>query len=268
MERSPWQRIDSWLTNHAPRVLALLRPPIDDAGLAKLEAAAGKPLPRSLVDAYRAHDGAMGDHPALFGAVRAPRDALWARHTSWLSADRAVGTLQFMRDLPDEWPAALLPIADDGSGNLIVVDLDTGEVSAWDHEDGSKARLAEDLATWMTQLANDMDARLVVPGTPEDGADDALELLDAPPGPPPPPPIIRADRAARVFIEVLIEKRFAALEKGADLEPLIAELARALATKGAASRKRTVIALLEESGAVQEIFADDEALEGLVDEIR
>ena len=267
MQSPPWHRIDAWLAQHAPKVLRLLRAPVEDESLAKLEAAAGRPLPRPLVEAYRAHDGAAGEHSTIFGAVRAPNEALWARHASWFSADRAVGSLLFMRDLAHEWPAALLPIADDTEGNLIVVDLDSGHVSAWDHEDRSTARLSDDFGTWMTHLADDMDARLVAPGAVEEKADDTLALLDAPPAPPPAAPIIARDRAARVFVEVLVEKRFVALVKGADLEPLIAALTGALAIKTTATKKQTVIALLEDSRAVEEIFADDDVLETLVDEI-
>jgi cell wall assembly regulator SMI1 len=267
MDPSAWPRIDLWLAAHAPDVLALLRAPISDAGLAKLEAAAGLPLPPSIVAAYRAHDGAMGEHPTILGALRVPKAALGVRHMSWLSADRSVGSLRFMRELPEPWPPALLPIADDDVGNLMVVDAGTGAVSAWDQEDRTLTPLAADLATWMTQLADDMDAQLVVAGTVEEGTEDALELLDAPPGPVAPAPVILPDRAARVFVEVLVEKRFAALGKGVDLEPLILALTTALATKGAAERKRRVIAILEESDAIDEIFVDDDKLEGLVDEI-
>jgi cell wall assembly regulator SMI1 len=267
MSSSPWLRIDSWLAEHAPKVLALLRPPLDDAGFAKLEAAAGKPLPASLALAYRAHDGARSERPTILGAVRAPKDALWAHHMAWMSADSAVGRLLFMRELPTPWPAELLPIADDAGGNLLVADLETGAILAWDHETATTTRLADDLTTWMTQLADDMDARLVVAGSAEDDADDSLELLDAPPGPPPPAPIILPDRAARVFVEVLCEKKYAALHKGADLEPLIAELTLALAIPVTKERKKKVIALLEESDAIDEIFTTDDKLEGLVDEI-
>jgi cell wall assembly regulator SMI1 len=268
MSSSAWSRIDAWLATHAPKVLTRLRAPIDDAGLAKLEEAAGKPLPASVVDAYRAHDGAAGEHSTILGAVRAPKAALWARRMSWLSADKAVGSLRFMREQSPSWPSSLLPIADDGAGNLIVIDLETGVVSAWDHEDAATTRLADDLGTWMSELADDMDSRLVASGAAEDGADDELELLDAPPGPPRPPPVILPDRAARVFVEVLVEKKYAVLHKGANIEPLVAALTVALGIKSASSRKSTVIALLEESEAIDEIFVDDDKLEGLVDEIR
>lgn len=268
MDPSAWSRIDKWLAKHARNVLGLLRGPLDAEGLAKLEAAAGRPLPPGLREGYRAHDGAAGEHATILGAVRVPRDALWARHMSWLSAERAVGSMLYMREQSETWPATLLPIADDASGNLIVASLDTGVISAWDHEDGSTTWLADDFATWMTALADDMEARLVVAGSAEEGHDDALELLDAPPGPVAPPPVILPDRAARVFVEVLLEKKYAVLEKGSDIEPLVAQLTKALAGTGSANRKRAVIAILEESEAVEEIFVDDEKLEGLVEEIR
>ncbi len=80
--------------------------------------------------------------------------------------------------------------------------------------------------------------------------------------------MILPDRAARVFVEVLIEKKYAVLAKRADIEPLVAQLAVALGTGTSADRKRAVISLLEESAAIEEIFADDEKLERLVEEIR
>lgn len=273
MTSPTWQRIDTWLRASAPEVLRRLRPPIEPATLAKLEATAGKPLPASLVEAYLAHDGAAGEHPTVFGAVRAPKDALWARHMWWLPADRAVGSVLFMRelsvDVPDSktWPAALLPIAEDGGGNKIVVDLDSGEVSAWDHEDGTTTKLAADVGTWMTQLADDMQAGLVIAGNEYEDTDDTLTLLDAPPPPPKPAPVIARDRAARVFVEVLVEKRLAVVRKGADLEPLIAALTVALAIKTTATKKKKVIELLEESDAVEEIFGGDDKIEALVDEV-
>jgi cell wall assembly regulator SMI1 len=268
MEPTAWPRVDAWLVKHAPNVLALLRAPISAAGLAKVEEAAGRPLPPSLLEAYRAHDGTVGEHPTILGAVRLPKAAQSVRHMSWLPADRAVGSLRFMRELVESWPPAFLPIADDQAGNLIVCDLDTDALAVWDHEDRTSTPLAGDLASWIARLADDMDAGLVVAGAAEDGADDALELLDAPAGPAAPAPVILPDRAARVFVEVLVEKRYAVLAKGVDVEPLVAALTTALSVKGAAARRRGVIDLLEASEAIEEIFVDDDKLEGLVDEIR
>jgi SMI1-KNR4 cell-wall len=182
----------------------------------------------------------------------------------WLPIDGAIGQLALLRDIGD-WPEELLPIAADGGGNLIVVDVATGRVSAWDHEDWSTTALADDFGAWMTHLADDMDANLVVAGSIDDDEEDAIMLLDAPPSPAA-APHIAPDRAARVLLACLLERRLVAVA-GEDVEGLIAQLHGALATKSPAQRRRRVIAVLEESASIDEIFATDDVLGVLVDEL-
>lgn len=111
---SPWPRIDAWLARHAPKVLRRLRPPLDDAGIVRFERALGRPLPPSLATAYRAHDGARGEHATVFGAARAPNDAIWIRCMGWLPAEEAVRRLRWMCDLGIEWEETWLPLGEDG----------------------------------------------------------------------------------------------------------------------------------------------------------
>lgn len=261
-----WQRIDAWLAANASSVLKKLRPPVTGPALAALEQGLNRPVPVSLRDAYRAHDGARGEERAIFGAVRVPPDARWARCMWWLSAEKTLGRYRFMRDLSDQWPSTLLPIAEDAGGNLLVVDLDQGTLSAWDHETWGSRKLADDFGAWMEQLAADMAAGLVVAGSEEDDEDATLTLLDAPPPLPASPPALVPDRAARVLLDVLLERRFIALVDNADRSALVAALTRALATKGAKRRRAKVIDVLEESEVVDEIFVDDDPIGVLVDD--
>ena len=262
-----WPTIDSWLAKNAPRVLRALGSPIARGGLARLEGALNRALPGGLADAYRAHDGARDEAHALFGAVRAPRDARWVRYMWWLSVDEALAQYRFMRDLGVDWPEARLPIAQDAGGNLVYVDLDDGRCAAWDHETTESIDLASDFGAWMGALAEDMRAGLVVAGSEGDDDERTLTLLDAPPPPAPAAPVVGPDRAARVLLDVLRERGFVALADGADVEPLVAELTRALATRGAKKRCAAVLTALEESSAVDEIFAEDDWIRVLVDEI-
>lgn len=265
MERSdnPWPRIDAWLANNAPNVLRKLRPPAPAAALAKLEKILGKKLPAGVVDAYRAHDGAAGENSTVFGALRVPRQLEWARLMWWLPLEEAYARLEFMQEL-GEWPEGQFPIAEDAGGNLILVDLATGAVGAWDHEDWSTKPLAKDFSALMVGLAEDMEGRLVAT-TEEDEDDDALELLSKPAAAPAPDDVA-PDRAARVLVEVMLERRMLALRERFDVEPLIAELAEALETPSD-RRNAKVIDILEESEVVEEVFADDETLEKLINEV-
>jgi cell wall assembly regulator SMI1 len=253
---SPWVAIDAWLAEHAPHILAQLRAPASRASLERLAAVAG-PLPAGLVTAYTAHDGADGEWPAIFGAVRVPRAVLSARYTWWLSTEDAAAQLELVRDLGG-WPSALLPFAADGAGNLLVVDLKRGAISAWDHETAETTRLADDFDAWMRDLASDMAASRV-----EEDGEDALTLLDAPPVRVAAPPLT-PDRDARVLLAVMVEERFIELVGGADYEPLIALLHEALKSKPLAERTRRVESVLHENAVVDELFADDERIERLL----
>jgi len=263
MERTsnPWLRIDAWLKANAPNVLRKLRPPASAAAIAKLEQLMKRQLPQGIADAYRAHDGATGENSTVFGAIRAHRDIEWARYMWWLPLEEAYARLKFMEDL-GEWPEGQFPFAEDAGGNLILVDLASGAVTAWDHEDWSRKALAKDFSLLMSNLADDMEARLVVT-TEEDEDDDALELLDKPAAQT--AADVAPDRAARVLIELMIERQMLTLRERFDVEPLIAELTEALDSGDRAKAK--VIDILEESEVVDEVFADDETIEKLIDEV-
>jgi cell wall assembly regulator SMI1 len=261
--------VDAWLAGHAPTVLEKLNPPASTAALEKLAAAARGPLPPGLVTMYQAHDGAKDDS-AVLAAMRTPQDAQWVRYAFWLSAEGAVRELAMMRDLGD-WPEGLVPFAVDAGGNLLVVELGSGRVLARDHEDGVGVELAPSMDAWISDLADDIKAGLVAAPNqdPDDeDFDDGRLMLLREPAPPQAivgPPALAPDRAARVLIEELIERKFVEIAKGADLEPLVAKLHEALQNENGAERRELVIELLEESPIIDEIFADDDKIDGLVD---
>ncbi|MEV0647532.1 SMI1/KNR4 family protein [Phytomonospora sp. NPDC050363] len=52
-----WQRIEAWLSRHAPGSLAKLAPPATDEAIATAEKAIGVEFPAQLVESLRCHDG-------------------------------------------------------------------------------------------------------------------------------------------------------------------------------------------------------------------
>ncbi|MFJ3966114.1 SMI1/KNR4 family protein [Streptomyces sp. NPDC090036] len=52
-----WQRIDSWLTEHAPRALSELRPPASKQSIKEAEDRLGFQLPADLRESLLCHDG-------------------------------------------------------------------------------------------------------------------------------------------------------------------------------------------------------------------
>jgi len=265
---SAWTRIDAWLRTHAPTILEELRPPASSEAIARLEQHAKRKLPPDVIAMYEAHDGVREEQSSVFAAMRAPKDAEWARYMWWLTTAGAIEQLDTMRDIGD-WPAELLPFAQDGGGNLLVVDLESGQVSAWDHETWETTKLSSSLDAWFTALADDMEARLVAPPNEDVGDDDErLMLLAAPlPDVPPGESAIAEDRAARVFVAVLQERKLVELSKEADIEPLVRALHVGLAIEDKDDRYDRVIEILEESPVVDEIFGDDDAIGGLIEDL-
>ncbi|AKT40454.1 SMI1/KNR4 family protein [Chondromyces crocatus] len=261
---NPWPRIDRWLRAHAPFIGQQLSGPATVEALHALERSVRAPVPASLKEAYFAHDGAREERPTVFAAARVPREAEWARWMWWLPMYKARARHQFMLDLGIGWSDRWLPFGEDAGGNVLYVDLRSGEVFAWDHETGEGILVAPDLRTWMTWLADDMDARLVA--SRPDAEEEDLTLLDAPLAPLPVAPAVTAARTARSFLEVLEERGLVAVDEGMDQKSLLDALSTALAIRNAEKRRARTIAVLESEAAVEEIFADNEVLSVLIDE--
>jgi hypothetical protein len=83
---------------------------------------------------------------------------------------------------------------------------------------------------------------------------------------PPPPSEVGAERAAKMMLDVFVERGHVVLASGADLGTLVTALAKALGGKTPARRGAQVIAVLEQDPRVEEVFADDETLAALVEE--
>ncbi|WP_390899368.1 SMI1/KNR4 family protein, partial [Streptomyces mirabilis] len=52
-----WHRIDAWLSRHASKALADLRPPASWQSIQEAESRLGFPLPADLRESLRCHDG-------------------------------------------------------------------------------------------------------------------------------------------------------------------------------------------------------------------
>jgi cell wall assembly regulator SMI1 len=263
---SAWKRIDAWLERKAPGVLASLNPGADPDAIAAFEKTLGRKLPESIRDAYAAHDGAIDEMAiAFFGAVRAKPQHQWLRMMSWLPLARVLEQLAFVKTLGEEWPEAHLPIALDAGGNLLLLDLDSEAILLWDHETWDPEEVAKSFGAWMTMLADDMDAKLVTTSEEEEEDETTLQLLETP-VPSVVAPSVGPDRAARVLLAALVERKWIEVSD-TDLEPLIKELHAALSVMPPKARGRAVSNVLERSKSVDEMFADDEQIADLVEEI-
>jgi hypothetical protein len=128
-----WERIDTWLAEHAPVTVATLRPPADDRLIAAVQRAVGVPLPPELVASLRRHDR-VGREPGAFA---------FQEYMHPLSSegivDGATVMCQVLEDLGLDglvggwWHGRYVPVASDYGGDLLFLD---GQRLGWHYEAG------------------------------------------------------------------------------------------------------------------------------------
>ena len=161
-----WDDIEPWLAQNAPRIHAGLAPGASAEQIGALETAIGAPLPVELRDWFRRHDGA----PTL-------------RSYDFLSTQRALATWRGRNEMLDDgtfldgrapaddsgeyfepvwWHRSWLPIAEDGCGNLICVDLAPGpaavrgQILFWEMQTGPEASRARSINQWFEAFWTDL----------------------------------------------------------------------------------------------------------------
>jgi cell wall assembly regulator SMI1 len=131
-----WERIAAWLRSHGSRSAARL-PGVDAVRIRQIERELGTALPSALVALWRLEGVERGYWlpPASGNALEEPGEALGTRAILLEVADQEdpADPMWAERFVPE-----LMPIAMDGGGNNLVVDLRSGEhhgaVFFWDHE--------------------------------------------------------------------------------------------------------------------------------------
>ncbi|MFF5078542.1 SMI1/KNR4 family protein [Actinoplanes sp. NPDC000266] len=135
----PWDRIVEWLRQHCPADAADVRAPAAEADLEAAESAVGVPLPVDLAAWWRTADGVGPRFHLLPGfAPYSVRDALASRRT-WLEVSEPSGDTEPAGSAcHGVWLPQWLPVAGNGSGDDLFVDLRPGPafgcVGRFDHE--------------------------------------------------------------------------------------------------------------------------------------
>jgi cell wall assembly regulator SMI1 len=143
------------------------------SALAELEAAVGAKLPDDLRASYLLHNGQPQGAPALFPHEYGDLGCgYWLLSVEGILRDWGVwkdlndgGEFSGLTAIPDEgvrsdwWHPGWLPIAADGGGDFLCVDLapdaggTMGQVIQMCHDDGKRPRLAASFAQVLAQLA-------------------------------------------------------------------------------------------------------------------
>jgi len=155
--RAEWDRLVEWLARELPAALSHLRPPSSVPVPAALVDGSGGDWPEELVEWFGLHDGVEGYPFSDFVGGYRPISAAWALSSweayvastdAWDDEDRAYAADLHAGEDTDVFDHRLVPIAEDGSGGALVVDLRPGpargHVVRFDTETGTEYRGSSD----------------------------------------------------------------------------------------------------------------------------
>jgi cell wall assembly regulator SMI1 len=174
--REIWDRIESWLTANAPKVLAELRPGADESVLTSVEQQLQVRFPESARESYLIHDGAQGE--ALLGYWQFL--SLEQMLIAWKKLKNGYDKGYFAesggpgcKDLagvgfpigpiqPHWWNPKWIPFAE-SEGHHFCFDLDptkggrASQVLMWDRSLDKRKLLAPSFEEWWREFADDLE---------------------------------------------------------------------------------------------------------------
>jgi cell wall assembly regulator SMI1 len=164
-----WERVESWLAMHAPRVRAGLMGPVAEPVLANAESVFGRALPADFVASLRRHDGQRSGSGFGRWELMSLSDATdtWKmlhgfREQGGIFDDSAIPTHGPVRAV--WWDDAWFPFADNGRGDHLSLDLHPadggahGQVIEYRHDNENRHVRAPSFAAWLASIADDLEA--------------------------------------------------------------------------------------------------------------
>jgi cell wall assembly regulator SMI1 len=118
-----WERIETWLAEHAPVSSAALRPPADDGSIVVAQRAAGVRFPAALVASLRRHDSADPEHAFTFPPFMHPLSAARIADEAEVMCD-VLESVGIDGNVESWWHGRYLPVASDHGGDLLFLDGD------------------------------------------------------------------------------------------------------------------------------------------------
>lgn len=174
MSTRVWRKLEAVLAG-SPSVLESLRPPISEGDLIALQQAVGKSLPEEWVQSARVHDGQDGE--ALLDLWRLlPAQEVLDERSGMLHLMRA-GEFQALETEHDRkvgggwWREGWLPVASNGCGDLLCIDLDpgpkgkSGQIIEFIHDDALRRVVAASFEKWLQRVAK-AERKPEAPSTP------------------------------------------------------------------------------------------------------
>ncbi|PSL48892.1 cell wall assembly regulator SMI1 [Chitinophaga niastensis] len=160
-----WIRWESWMKQHAPKLLNILNPGVTFEAIESLEKLTGAAMPVSFKAFYAIHNG---QHRVKTGLVDADQllgveDIItqWHHWKDLLDAGTFTYNDEPIMSAPDTgikndwWNPLWIPITSDGYGNHLCIDLDPapegryGQIITLWHDDGHRQILANSFEEWL-----------------------------------------------------------------------------------------------------------------------
>ncbi|BDI33991.1 glucan synthase [Capsulimonas corticalis] len=170
-----WERIEAWLGQNAPDILAGLASGATDAEIDAAEKVLGVEFPDDIRESYKRHNGQIRDknYIAIGGPLYDYHDLLplngiamdWRVWNNLLVA----GTFDDIDSDPspgiktDWWNAKWIPLTSNGSGDHYCMDLDpapggiVGQIITMWHDAPEREVVARSFGEWIAQLAQDLE---------------------------------------------------------------------------------------------------------------
>ena len=164
-----WNRIESWLQTHAPKIFDCLQPGVSEQQIQETEAFLGVTLPADVKDSYRLHNGQQLSGPSFIdGWDLLSLDEIQSNWLVWKQLLER-GDFHGITSEPsgpilsDWWNPRWIPFTQDGIGNHFCLDLSpapggsVGQIILLIHDDVERVVLAPSFESWLSGIADDLE---------------------------------------------------------------------------------------------------------------
>ncbi len=141
-----WSKLEGELTAKASAIIESLNPGADESEIEVLEENIGQELPTDYRDFLLTHNGqSQESNPGFFDMFSLmPLELV---QESWEELETLRDDAGEENSCPGDW----LPFAEDGSGDLLCVELESGAVSKFINDD-SNEEIADSFEEWLTDI--------------------------------------------------------------------------------------------------------------------
>jgi cell wall assembly regulator SMI1 len=142
-----WSKVEHELSTKAKAILESMNPPTEEGAIEALEEHIGQELPTDYRDFLLTHDGqSQESNPGFFDMFSLmPLDLV---QESWDELETLREDVGEEAACPGDW----LPIAEDGTGDLLCVELESGAVSKFISDTDENEDAADSFEGWLVEM--------------------------------------------------------------------------------------------------------------------